>query len=266
MPPVDEQPAEEQSEQTPWIREPKIIGLCAACLAVGFLAAAVLFEKPWRLPPDWGDIPTWLAVVAATVAGWAAISQLADQRGEIHEEIARNRIRDQIMARQLRELEDREQFRRRDQAEGVDMVWGNLEIRPGTTLIMVINGSRRPIREVTCQVFPDETGNAVLPDHAAEMYKDEAPSDRWVMPTRPDLPQPIRRLESLGAKSCGGFEVPVSHANSPGAYAKVEFTDEKQVRWRLFDDHSLSPAPDEHPPTGAVMVPPESPAGGGPGA
>jgi hypothetical protein len=256
MPPVEEQPVEEQPEKPQWFREPKVIALCAACLVVGFLAAALLFDKPWRLPANWGDIPTWLAVVAASVAGWAAISQLADQRSEIRDEIARNRTRDQLMDRQLRELEDREQFRRREQAERIDMIWGNLEIRPRTSLIVVINDSRRPIRELTCQVFPDETGNPVQPDFAAEMYKHELPDAIWTMPDRPgDLPQPISRLESLRAGSRAGFEVPVLRSNFPGAYAKIEFSDDKHIRWRLFSDLSLSRTPDEHPPTGAVVVP-----------
>src|ERR1017187_5901129 len=104
MPPVEQQPAEEQPVQPQWFREPRIIVLGAACLVVGFLAAALIFGKPWHLPANWGDIPTWLAVVAASVAGWAAISQLADQRSEIRDEITRNRTRDQLMDRQLREL------------------------------------------------------------------------------------------------------------------------------------------------------------------
>lgn len=250
MPPVEEQPAEEQPEQPvppQWFRKPKVIVLAAACLVVGFLAAVLIFGKPWHLPADWGDIPTWLAVIAASAAGWAAISQLGDQRSEIRGEISRNRMRDQLMDRQLRELEDREQFRRREHAERIDMTWGNVEIRPGTTLIMVINGSRRPIREVTCQVFPDETGNAVQPDFAAQMYKEEVPGAIWTMPQMPDLPQPIRRLESLRAGSRAGFEVPVLHRNFPGAWAKIEFSDDKHIRWRLYSDLTLSRAPDEHP-------------------
>jgi hypothetical protein len=60
--------------------DPRVIAMAAVCLIAGFLAATLIFEKPWHLPPNWGDIPTWLAVVIAAVGGWIALSQLRSQQ------------------------------------------------------------------------------------------------------------------------------------------------------------------------------------------
>jgi hypothetical protein len=62
------------------LNDPRVIALAAVCLIAGFLAAMLLFEKPWHLPPNWGDIPTWLAVVIAAVGGGIALFQLRGQQ------------------------------------------------------------------------------------------------------------------------------------------------------------------------------------------
>ena len=35
------------------------------CAAAGILGTLLLVWKPWHLPPDWGDVPTWLTFGAA---------------------------------------------------------------------------------------------------------------------------------------------------------------------------------------------------------
>lgn len=66
-----------------WLKDWRVRALAVGCLIVGFLVAALIFGKPWHLPPNWGDIPTWLAVVVATVGGWVALSQLRAQRSQL---------------------------------------------------------------------------------------------------------------------------------------------------------------------------------------
>ena len=38
----------------------------------------LVFGQPWHLPPDWGDIPTWIAAVAAIGAGVIAYRVYAE--------------------------------------------------------------------------------------------------------------------------------------------------------------------------------------------
>jgi hypothetical protein len=76
------------------LNDPRVIALAAACMIAGFLAATLIFEKPWHLPPNWGDIPTWLAVVIAAVGGWIALSQLRSQQ-EVLKQDAEDRRRAQ---------------------------------------------------------------------------------------------------------------------------------------------------------------------------
>jgi hypothetical protein len=52
-----------------WLKENRIIALAVVCGVVGFLAAMLIFGKPWHLPPAWGDLPTWIAAIAAIGAG-----------------------------------------------------------------------------------------------------------------------------------------------------------------------------------------------------
>ena len=70
----------EQQRDIAWLKDRRVIALAAACLIAGFLIAAFLVGKPRHLAPDWGDIPTWLAVVVATAGSWIALSQLSEQK------------------------------------------------------------------------------------------------------------------------------------------------------------------------------------------
>ena len=160
----------------------------------------------------------------------------------IRGEIERNQNRDDLIDRQLRELADRERSRQREQAEGIDMTWNDPAAAPGTSFVTVINGSRRPIRDVTCQLRPDAFDTTVSPEHAAEMYLAEFPQKIWTMPEKPvGLLQPIRELDSLRSGGRAGFIFPIRQADSPGGFAQVEFKDDAGCCWQLFSD--LSPSP-----------------------
>src|ERR1700733_1572495 len=54
------------------IKKPSIVVPAVSGALVGFLLAMLIFGQPWHLPPNWGDIPTWLATIAATAAGIVA--------------------------------------------------------------------------------------------------------------------------------------------------------------------------------------------------
>jgi hypothetical protein len=55
-----------------WLRNNRVITLAAVCAVAGFLIGMLIFGEPWHLPPAWGDIPTWIAAVAAIGAGFIA--------------------------------------------------------------------------------------------------------------------------------------------------------------------------------------------------
>ncbi len=77
-----------------WLKDLRVAGLAATCLVAGFLIGMLIFGKPWHLPPAWGDIPTWLAATAASIAGWIALSQLRGQQ-EVLRQDAEDRRRAQ---------------------------------------------------------------------------------------------------------------------------------------------------------------------------
>lgn len=70
-----------------WLKDARVITLTVASAVAGFLIAGLIFGKPWHLPPNWGDIPTWLATIAATTAGIVAyrVYRIEAQRDRISE-------------------------------------------------------------------------------------------------------------------------------------------------------------------------------------
>jgi hypothetical protein len=133
------------------------LGLPAAA-ALGFLVAAGIFGRPWHLSLSWGDIPTWLAVVAAAVAGWAAIRQLRNQQRQISDEAARGAKRDELLDRQL-------ETTRRHQAEKVE-VRSDLQ---GPPKAYVYNGSPRPITRITCKILSTYHKNVLAKTEQCEI-------------------------------------------------------------------------------------------------
>jgi malate synthase len=91
----------------------------------------------------WGDIPTWLAVVAAAGAATAAFWQLGLQSKQLREQ-------QQVIKAQTLLLE-------RQQANRIDLtIQNDPQGNPGKRLIRadISNRSDRPIRGVRCRVEP----------------------------------------------------------------------------------------------------------------
>jgi hypothetical protein len=233
----------------------RVVALAAGCGLAGFLIALLIFGSPWHLPPDWGDIPTWIAVAVASIGGGIALSQLRQQQMVIQGEIARNQKRDDLVDGQLRELADRERSRHREQAELIDTAWHDPESVPGTSVVLVINNSHRPVRNATCQLFPDESGDPVDPDYGMEMNLVRFPVEEWVLPDKPAVAD--KTIESLRGGGRAGFVFLTTRADSPGGYAKVVFTDDATRIWALYSDLSLSPA---NPSSKPIAGQPHSPA------
>jgi hypothetical protein len=88
---------------TSWLKEPRAIAFGAVCSIAGFLVALLIFRWPGNLAPNWGDIPTWLAVIIASIGGWIALSQLRGQSAVIKRD-AEDRRREQAMSVYIRPI------------------------------------------------------------------------------------------------------------------------------------------------------------------
>jgi hypothetical protein len=65
------------------------VGAILGILA-GFIIATLIYDKPWHLPPAWGDIPTWIGAIAtvgllvgAIVTARYAIKAFREQSKEV---------------------------------------------------------------------------------------------------------------------------------------------------------------------------------------
>jgi hypothetical protein len=108
------------------LRDWRVRGLIGCGMVAGFLIAALIFGKPSHLAPNWGDIPTWLAVAVATAGGWIALSQLRSQQEVLRQD---------------------GQDRRRAQAARVFISAPRERDRPGWVRPSVKNASDFPIYE-----------------------------------------------------------------------------------------------------------------------
>ncbi len=190
---------------------------------------------------NWGDFPTYLAVAVAAVGGTAALYQLHQQGEVLKGEVERNKRRDELLDRQLNESWDRERRQKRKQAELIDVTWADQAEEPGTSLVVVINGSRRPVTKVKCAVFPDDEGAApVAPLWCAEMLSIDFPVKGWMMPDQAAGAVTSLRVLRPGARA--GFQFGVRKADCPLGEADVGFTDDIGLSWSLASDLALSEA------------------------
>jgi hypothetical protein len=218
----------------------------------GFVAASLIFGAPWHLPPNWGDIPTWLAVGVATVGGGVALSQLRQQQEVIKGEFERNKDRDDLMDRQRRELQANEESRQRAQAGNVDFdlwlpqavqVLSSPPFTPAPTVILSVeNKSARPIRNIVCRIGSDD--GAQPADGVGSMLQ---PATNRPAYQRLMNPTASQRLPMIRAGERYGF---LFHSENPQDVEPHEyvtrFTDDAEVRWKLDGDMRLARVEDSN--------------------
>jgi hypothetical protein len=129
-----------------WLKDWRVLALAGGCLIAGFLIGLLTFGAPWHLPPNWGDIPTWLLVIFGAIGGWAALNQLRILQQQFAGELQHSAKRDELLNRQLAEAQARAMYERRWQAEDIGVT------RWQQRRVYVDNQSRRPISDITCQI------------------------------------------------------------------------------------------------------------------
>jgi hypothetical protein len=226
-----------------WVKSVRVIGLAIGCALGGFLLAALIFGKPWHLPPDWGDIPTWLAVVVATFGGWVALTQLRQQAGILEGEVMRNVKRDELLDGQLRDLQERSAAWRRVQADDVDLTWIRGNAASGS-YAEVTNNSRRPITAVACRFRPGNRSADLSSVDVLDVgrFEVDGPVRKTYLAMEgvsPAGPVPVLRREAAAAfKFAQEREFP-----SKGRMI-VRFTDDAGVSWELDHHGHLGEQPD----------------------
>jgi hypothetical protein len=165
-----------------------------------------------------GDLPTWLAVLAAAIAAGIALWQLRGQQKEI--------------ARQVSALE-------RLQANDVDVIVEEIVNRPPDNptgeprkcwALCAVNGSRRPLRNVI-------GGVRVQPDSKlARAEKVGTAGEKELVRWHPgDRVLPLRAGIRVGFV----FWCPVDEF--PDARLAVRFTDDAGLHWQIDQDLHLEP-------------------------
>ena len=90
-----------QGPDSTWLKDRRVLTAIGVATAVGFTAGLLIFGQPWHLPPNYGDVPTWLAAVFAALAGWVALNQLSMLRQQGAEAGRRSAERDRLLQEQV---------------------------------------------------------------------------------------------------------------------------------------------------------------------
>ena len=213
----------EQGEKPkPLRKDGRVWNVAIVALLVGILIGTAVVRKVWNLPPNWGDIPTWLAVAGAAAAAWIALQQLSDLRGQVADESERNRKRDLLVDKQLAEAERRAKSERRQLVEGVELIF------PGQAGY-VENNSKRPINEVTCKIMSRvDRVSLVAAVGSGEVVDDGVGIGRAFI----EEPKPVPSFETLPPGAACGFTFG-NLTESSDQVLVAWFTDDDGFRWQL---------------------------------
>jgi hypothetical protein len=220
-----------------WLKDWRVRALAVGCLSAGFLVGLLVFGSPWHLPPEWGDIPTWLLVVVGAVAGGIGLFQFRLLVQQNEEEARRNIKRDELLDRQLAEAEARAVTERRRQAEGVQVLWG--KINTGD----VANNSQRPISSVSCKVISIVDGSVLaLPDRCGLVIEVPLPGARSMGVIEDS--KPLGQWERLRAAGRCSFTFEKILQREPNQVLVAWFSHDAGFRWQLDEYSHLVQASD----------------------
>lgn len=194
---------------------------------------------------NWGDAPTWGAVVVGAAAATAALVQLRQQGNVLRGEVERNKRRDELLDEQLRELERRALLAERQQANYVVVElkqWSGTRsgaLPEGSKnpayLAAVTNESDRPIRHVVARLDIDG-GPSLFATRLGQLVEGHffaaATTLQFNYFTDGD------RIDLIRVASSGGFAFPREVEDSVRARVTTRFTDDAGLDWEV--DHDLS--------------------------
>lgn len=181
----------------------------------------------------WGDVPTWLAVGGGVVGGVAALRQLSLQRQQLQDQ-------QQVIAAQARLLE-------RQQASQVEVTVQPISgaavgvLPPETVqsvhMVVVVNNSARPIRNVACQMTP--AGQvpalaAVIGELRDWQIASHASAGLLVLTVRANH----WRIVPAGQRC--GFVFPFDTDTCPKVATEARFADDAGVDWEIDYDLHLA--------------------------
>lgn len=204
-----------------------------------------------------GDLPTWIAALGGTGAAAAALRQLALQRRQlanqqqvIEAETERNRKRDELVDRQLRDFDQRTQAWERRQAEKITVEFTPSTTPPrGVTLnegdrvfaALVVNNSDRPIRDVTAAIVIGQA-EAQPPSAYHRLIPSTYPSTGGfgISETIQDSHIGLMMIDDRTE-----FVFPYS-TSTRAAVVLVRFTDDAGLRWQVDPNLHLERVPSQH--------------------
>jgi malate synthase len=161
--------------------------------------------------------------------------QAADQRKVNEKQVTVLELQARELAESLDERKRQAEEQRRAQAESVDLTWTDIADDPGSSLVVVINDSRRPIRSVTCVVYPEASDQTLDPTLWAEMYPPTAERAGWTFRDPAADGRPV--IYALRAGGRAGFRFP--RVRQDLQEAEVQFNDDAGLRWALNNELHL---------------------------
>jgi hypothetical protein len=182
----------------------------------------------------WGDVPTWLAVGVGTVGGVAALRQLTLQRDQLRDQQA-------VIAAQTRQLE-------RQQADAVDLTWrpgeevkaytSKLKYNPESTIVAVMNNSRRPIRNITARISEIGTNRIVEPQQFGRLWINEmGVSSSWEFEPVTGGNAPVLAGGNNNVGFLFNFDL---HPDwQKRATLAIRFTDDAELHWQIDQELHL---------------------------
>jgi hypothetical protein len=182
-----------------------------------------------------GDLPTWLGVLAASVAAAFVFLQLRAQMLQLA-------VQQDELARQLRVIE-------RQQADQVDLLCSfgrsimfliskdsGLSVpRDDQQVLLVRNQSSRPIRDLNC-ASEGADGSALWPIGVGIVQDRTEQGDSSVV-----IPKPARTAKLVRPGDLYAFVFDVDISSTDGLMYWIEFTDDAGLRWRIDQDLHLTP-------------------------
>jgi hypothetical protein len=213
-------------------------------LALAFLAGVAiggLIGWAWHAPGStttWADIRTWVGFVVVVLGVPFAAYQVYLQRRTYVGEASRNVGRDDLLDRQRRELQAQELTREREQAAQINVSWTSFTNEQANSLGNIYNNSRRPIRDVACQLDLGNGDPLIRPEYSAWLRSKDKPDERsGSMFDKTHMRQGWRIL-GIRADNAIAFYFPgMEPTQYPDGRMLVRFKDDAGLHWEL--DHHM---------------------------